>query len=176
MTFINTAVDLNSLPAAEELVLRPVHPAYKKLLRIEWVLTMLFLLVVAAFLVTTVPFFQKPAGMVVLALAILLWGGFYFLSIERSFPFLAFAVRDKDVIMQSGWIFRTVELCPFNRIQNCSVQSGPLDRQFGLASLVIYTAGSASADIRIRGLRQEEADNLRHFILETIHKEPDAAN
>ena len=174
--FINTAVDLNSLPAAEELDLRPVHPAYKKILRIEWGLTLLFLLAVAAVLTAAVPFFQTAAGVTVLAVAVLLLGGFYLLSIEKSFPFLAFAVRERDVVLQSGWIFRRVKLCPFNRIQNCSVQSGPLDRQFGLASLVIYTAGSAGADIRIRGLLQEEADNLRHFILETIHKEPDAAS
>ena len=76
---------------------------------------------------------------------------------------------------QRGWLIRRLKICPFNRIQNCSLQSGPLERKYGLASLIIYTAGTTGADMRISGLLQEEADKLRHFILSTIHSEADEA-
>ena len=92
---------------------------------------------------------------------------------QRSFPFLTYAVREKDVIHQRGWLIRTIKVCPFNRIQNCTVRSGPLERKYHLASLIIYTAGSGGADMRISGLLQEEADKLRYYILEKIHAESD---
>ncbi|RYZ61950.1 MAG: hypothetical protein EOO14_03700 [Chitinophagaceae bacterium] len=176
MTFINTAVDLQSLPAAEDVALQPVHPAYKKVLRTEWAFTLLIFIALAIVCIVVFPFFRQPAGWIALTLGVALIGLFYYLWIENSFPFLAFAIREKDILLQSGWIVRTVKHCPFNRIQNCSVQSGPLERRFGLASLVIYTAGSGGADLRLRGLLQEDADRFRHFILETIHQEPDADN
>lgn len=174
MTFLNTAVDLQSLPAAEDVVLQPAHPAYKKVLRTEWAITLLCFTVLAIVCIVVFPFFRQPAGWIILLVGFTLIGLLYYLWIEKSFPFLAFAIRDKDILLQSGWLIRTVKHCPFNRIQNCSVQSGPLERRLGLASLVIYTAGSGGADLRVRGLLQENADRLRHFILETIHQEPNA--
>jgi membrane protein YdbS with pleckstrin-like domain len=90
---------------------------------------------------------------------------------EKSFPYRKFAVREKDVIYEKGWILRTTTICPFNRIQNCSVQSGPWERKFKLASLLVYTAGTQGADVRIPGLQQDEAEQLRHFILDKIHAE-----
>ncbi len=82
---------------------------------------------------------------------------------------MAFAVRDHDVIFQKGWLIRSIKICPFNRIQNCSIQSGPLERKWGLASLTLYTAGSTGADMRIPGLKQDEAERLRQYILSKIN-------
>jgi membrane protein YdbS with pleckstrin-like domain len=97
--------------------------------------------------------------------------GIYLLLIEKRFPHMAYAVRDHDILYQSGWIVRTLKACPFNRVQNCSVRSGPLERQASLATLVLFTAGSEGADLRIPGLLQEEAESLRQFILTKIHRE-----
>ena len=108
-----------------------------------------------------------PAGVV-------LFLTFYYFLQEKTFPYRAYAVREQDVLYQKGWIIRSLKVCPFNRIQNCSVQSGPLERRFGLASLTLFTAGSSGADLRIHGLTQTEADNLRQFILSRIH--PHAAH
>jgi len=171
MDFINTPLDLASLPAAEQVALQPVHANYRKILRIEWAMSTAFLVAVSAALIFFIPALRTSfRWLYVITPSILLIGWHYFI-VERSFPFLAYAVREKDVIMQRGWLIRSVKICPFNRIQNCSVQSGPLDRRYRLASLVIYTAGSEGADMRIPGVPQEEADRLRYYILERIHTE-----
>ncbi len=173
MDFINSPVALESLPKVEEALLKPVHPAYLKILRLEWLITSLILAAIAAVLIFTISSLQQSYGWMVMVGAVVFFASIYYFLQEKSFPFKQFAVRDKDVLYQKGWLIRTLTICPFNRIQNCSVQTGPLERKYGLASLIIYTAGSGGADLRIPGLLQEEADKLRHFILEKIHKEAD---
>ena len=173
MDFINSQVDVKALPASEEVNLQPIQPDYKKILLIEWVITSFFLALVAGVLIYFISSLRQSYGWMLLSASVLLLIFLHFFSIQQSFPFLAFAVRDKDVMCRKGWITRSVKVCPFNRIQNCSVQTGPLERKYGLASLIIYTAGAESADMKIPGLLQEEAERLRHFIMEKIHGEPD---
>jgi membrane protein YdbS with pleckstrin-like domain len=93
----------------------------------------------------------------------------YYILQEKGFPYKAFAVREKDITYQSGWLIRNQKVCPFNRIQNCNIQAGVLERKYGLASLILYTAGTTGADITIPGLEQEEAERLRQFILSKIN-------
>lgn len=167
MDFANPAINIQALPAVEKAKLQPVQPSFKKVLRIEWYFTTAFLFVLAAatfFLFTSIyPFIASIAALII--------SSFHLLINTKGFDFLAYAVRDKDVIHQKGWIVRRTKICPFNRIQNCSVQSGPLERRYGLATLIIYTAGTDGADLRISGLQQEEAEKLRHFILDKIQTE-----
>ena len=172
MFFINSVINLSELPAAEEVTLKPIEKKYLSLLRIEWTITAIIILSI----VGAVLYFIKPVSpwhIIIPAFAVLLLA-YYFIHQERSFNYLAYAVRDKDIISQKGWIIRSVKICPFNRVQNCTLNTGPLERKYGLASLSLYTAGSAGADMRINGLSQEEAETLRQFILNKINSE-DAA-
>jgi membrane protein YdbS with pleckstrin-like domain len=169
MSFINTELDLISLPLAEEVQLNPVHSSYLKLLRTEWLITSVFLCTVAAVLIFFIPEIRYTIWAFILLLTTLLIIIPYYFLLQKSFPYMAFAVRDHDVIYQKGWLIRSIKICPFNRIQNCSIQSGPLERRWGLASLTLYTAGSTGADMRIPGLMQDEADRLRQYILSQIN-------
>jgi uncharacterized protein len=55
-----------------------------------------------------------------------------------------YEIRDDEVDLQRGilWIRRT--LVPLARIQHVDTQSGPLQRRFGLATVVFYTAAGAN--------------------------------
>jgi membrane protein YdbS with pleckstrin-like domain len=55
-----------------------------------------------------------------------------------------YEIRDEEVDLQRGivWISRT--LVPLARIQHVDTQSGPLQRRFGLATVVFYTAAGAN--------------------------------
>jgi membrane protein YdbS with pleckstrin-like domain len=107
----------------------------------------------------------------VLAFSALLLIFVHWFYLYKSFPLAGYALREKDVVYKRGWVIQSLRICPFNRIQNCTVQSGPIERRYGLASVIVYTAGSAGADMKIHGLKSEEADRLRQFILQQIHKE-----
>jgi len=55
-----------------------------------------------------------------------------------------YEIRAEEVDLQRGifWVSRT--LVPLARIQHVDTQSGPLQRRFGLATVVFYTAAGAS--------------------------------
>ena len=87
-----------------------------------------------------------------------------FLSVPRQ----GYAVRDKDIIYNSGVFWRTVTAIPFNRIQHVEKSSTPLDRRFNIATLQLFTAGGSGGDLKIYGLSAETAESLRTFILNRV--------
>ena len=66
---------------------------------------------------------------------------------------------------EHGWIFRHRISVPRSRIQHTDVTQGPYERRFGLASLVVYTAGTEHASIAIEGLSHETALAFRDALL-----------
>lgn len=72
-----------------------------------------------------------------------------------------YSVRDHDLLVQSGVIFRRWSSVPHNRIQHVDTRQGPLERWLGLSRLAVYTAAGMSADSSIPGLATEEAERLR---------------
>jgi uncharacterized protein len=171
MDFINAPVDVESIPQVSKVTLSAIHPNYLKILRYEWIFSTIVLVAMGVGVVLLSPAVRSGYWWVLIAATVIGVSSIYYFLQEKSFPFKAYAIREKDVIFQKGWLLQTTTICPFNRIQNCSVQSGPWERKFGLASLIIYTAGAGGADLRIPGLLVEEAEKLRHFILQQIHGE-----
>lgn len=60
--------------------------------------------------------------------------------------------------IENGIIWRKHVVIPFIRVQNTDTRQGPVLRAFGLASVMVSTAG---ASFEIPGLRAEEADQVR---------------
>jgi membrane protein YdbS with pleckstrin-like domain len=71
------------------------------------------------------------------------------------------SVRPDHVLIQKGVLWRTRSLIPRVRIQHVDTRTSPVQRWLGLASLVIYTAGTRGADAEIPGLTAEQATQLR---------------
>ena len=66
---------------------------------------------------------------------------------------------------EHGWIVRHRISVPRSRIQHTDVTQGPYERRFGLASLVVYTAGTEHASIAIEGLSHATALAVRDALL-----------
>jgi membrane protein YdbS with pleckstrin-like domain len=64
-----------------------------------------------------------------------------------------------------GWLWRHHVSVPRSRIQHTDVTQGPYERRFGLATLVVYTAGTEHASIPIEGLSHETALAFRDALL-----------
>ena len=62
MDFINSQVDTKTLPAAEDVDLRPVHSGYKKILVIEWLITSVFLALIAGALIYFISSLRNSCG------------------------------------------------------------------------------------------------------------------
>ncbi|MFK3983766.1 PH domain-containing protein [Micromonospora sp. NPDC050397] len=66
---------------------------------------------------------------------------------------------DDAVHALSGWFWQRSRIAPMARIQTVDVASGPLQRLFRLAGLVVTTA-SAAGPVRIQGLDRHLANDL----------------
>ena len=66
---------------------------------------------------------------------------------------------------EHGWKWRHQISVPRSRIQHTDVTQGPYERRFGLATLVVYTAGTEHASISIEGLSHQTALTLRDALL-----------
>lgn len=71
-----------------------------------------------------------------------------------------YAVREDDIWVRQGLVWVTTTVVPFSRLQFVDTRQGPLDRMFGLATLVLHTAALGSATT-IPGLALAEAEQLR---------------
>lgn len=72
-----------------------------------------------------------------------------------------FTLDDDALFLVRGVITRTDTSVPYVRVQHVDTTRGPIERAAGLASVVVYTAGTRGADITIPGLRPERATELR---------------
>jgi len=92
---------------------------------------------------------------------------FIFLS-YKSYFYEGYALRQRDVVYKSGMLFRSTIIVPFNRVQHCEINQGPIDRYFGLSELSLFTAGGSSSDLNIPGLSQDTAAKLKQFITNQV--------
>jgi len=72
-----------------------------------------------------------------------------------------YQVRDDSLYLKRGVLTRVNTVAPYVRIQHVDTRRGPIERAFGLATTVVYTAGSRGADVSIPGLTPERADDLQ---------------
>jgi uncharacterized protein len=98
------------------------------------------------------------------AAALSVW--FCFWYPPRWYRSWGYRIDAKVLETRSGRIFQRARLLPLSRLQHVDIERGPLERMFGLAALVLHTAGTHSASIRIPGLEASEAARLRDHLIE----------
>jgi membrane protein YdbS with pleckstrin-like domain len=128
--------------------------------RYVWLLQTLISAVVFG-LLTGVPallvFDQLLVGPAVFAFFLLVGGALAFLRYRRW----SYEVREDSLFLERGVVTQTRTVVPYVRIQHVDASRGPVERAFGLATAVVYTAGSRGADVSIPGLTPERADDLQ---------------
>ncbi len=72
-----------------------------------------------------------------------------------------YEVRDDGIYLERGVFTQVRTVVPFVRIQHVDSSRSPLERLVGLATTVVYTAGSRGADVTVPGLTPVRADDLR---------------
>ena len=102
-----------------------------------------------------------------------LWPGLAVFAATAIFSFLwsplrfrrwGYRVRDADVFVRYGVLWRVTSVIPHRRLQHVDTERGPLERWLGLARIVIYTAGNRGAQTTIPGLAREDAESLRDLL------------
>lgn len=72
-----------------------------------------------------------------------------------------YQVREDSLYLERGVLTRVNTVAPYVRIQHVDTRRGPVERIFGVATTVVYTAGSRGADVSIPGLTPARADDLQ---------------
>jgi uncharacterized protein len=72
-----------------------------------------------------------------------------------------YRVGDADVRVAHGWLWRRESVVLHSRIQHVDTRQGPIERGMGLATVILFTAGTVGAAIGIPGLSAERAEALR---------------
>jgi membrane protein YdbS with pleckstrin-like domain len=101
-----------------------------------------------------VPRFVAPG----VAAAILLVGAALAVLRYRAW---GYEVRDDGLYLERGVFTQVRTVVPFVRIQHVDSSRSPVERLAGLATTVVYTAGSRGADVTVPGLTPVRADDLR---------------
>lgn len=76
-----------------------------------------------------------------------------------------YRVDDEGIEIRRGVYWRLVINVPRSRVQHTDVSQGPLERRFGLGTLVIYTAGTDHAKVDLVGLDHAVALRIREHLL-----------
>lgn len=85
--------------------------------------------------------------------------------IERNYRSWGYVEREEDLYITHGVLYRSLVAVPYGRMQLVEVASGPLERAFGLATVSLKTASTAT-NATIPGLTPPEAAALRDRLTE----------
>lgn len=79
---------------------------------------------------------------------------------------LSYTVGDDEVRIDSGIVSRTRRILPFDRVEDVSIEQGPLQRVFGVAKVTLETGGSAAGKEEgvLGAVRLERAQALRDHV------------
>ena len=72
----------------------------------------------------------------------------------------AYALREEDLWIRSGVLWRKVTVIPYIRLQFVDTRQGPIERFFDLAQLVVHTAAVGTSG-HVPGLETRAATALR---------------
>lgn len=85
-----------------------------------------------------------------------------------------FLLRRQDFLLESGVWWHQAVLIPLTRVQHVTVSQGPLQKQFGLATLKVFTAGGLHAEAALSDIEYERAQSLCQQLSRLIPQEESA--
>lgn len=166
MSFSNLQLDTRELPRARDLTLNSLPEEYRREIIVQSLITLGILTVIS--LIPQLIFVIDPLvrrWLLLIPTLVLALGGLITALLLIRYRHKGYAMREHDIVFRAGLFWRKTTVLPFNRIQHAEVTHGPLQRRFGLATLKFFTAGGASVDLNIEGLRSADAEALREDIL-----------
>src|SRR6056297_2505523 len=129
-------------------------------IRVIWVLRAIVVAAVVGAVGVGVSTLADISRLVPVGLAIVLVVGGVIHAILR-YRNWAYVVREDAIYLERGVFTQVRTEVPLVRIQHVDSRRSAFERLAGLASTVVYTAGSRGADVTIPGLTPAEADGLR---------------
>lgn len=113
------------------------------------------------------PAWAPPAA----AALLLIWP--VLIAPRRRFAAWGYDEAEDALLIAHGVWTEVRTLVPFKRVQHLDVAQGPIERGFGVAQLVLHTAGTAHSLVVLPGLTRMAAEAMRDRIRTHIRLEPE---
>ena len=140
--------------------LTPLHPNYVKVVRLATLVAALPF-VVGALVLEFAGELPRGAFLAPVLLAVL------YLVVRvplRRYQARGYQLAGDRLRVVRGLLFRSDTVVPFGRVQHIDVHQGPLERAYGLATLVLHTAGTHNSSVTLPGLAHADALAMREDI------------
>jgi membrane protein YdbS with pleckstrin-like domain len=102
-------------------------------------------------------------GIWLLVNAAIAWHGQWWQAVD--YRHRSYRIDEHGIEIRRGVVWRVVVNVPRSRVQHTDVSQGPLERRFGLGTLVVYTAGSDHAKVTLEGLEHSLALGIREQLM-----------
>jgi len=112
-------------------------------------------------------------GLEIMAVLWLLLGALGAFIAYRRWLSSAWKLDETGLHFRRGRLWRKEILVPRSRVQHLDIERGPIERHYGLASLVVHTAGTRHHALRIPGLPDEDAVALRDALVPAASRHED---
>jgi len=89
----------------------------------------------------------------------------------RRYRAWGYREEENELHVRHGLMVRVRTVVPFARVQHIDLAQGPIERRYGLARLILYTAGTRGASVPLPGLPREEAERMRDRIRAKIRED-----
>ncbi|MEZ5319000.1 MAG: PH domain-containing protein [Vicinamibacterales bacterium] len=96
-------------------------------------------------------------------LALLAWWSFQWPAI--AYRRASYRLDDRGIEIRRGVIWRRAVVVPRSRVQHTDVAQGPVQRLYGLGTLIVHTAGTEHAKVELPGLSHALAMRIRDHLL-----------
>ncbi len=134
-----------------------------------WVASIGGILLIAAFVIALGTSLDVPLKLTILAGWTFLAGLAATLAYRWPhirYQHIRYRVDGNGFTVRRGVLWRSITSVPKARVQHTDVSQGPLQRNYGLASLVIHTAGTQDSSVTVRGLPHATATRIRDYLIE----------
>lgn len=159
------------IPDFSDLKLTAVSPEYLKIILLNLTLFSVFLVGAVSIAFYFFYFNLTILQVWTIVIGIFLIIVFLFLNTIIGFKFRKYAVREKDLVYQYGWLKRSVIIVPFKRTQHIKVEQGWFSKILHLKSVSVFTAGVSGGNITIHGLPEDIAEGINHHVRGSISSE-----
>jgi uncharacterized protein len=161
--------DMSEIASVSELT--HVDPGYRHVLRIVTALVCAPIVLVAC--VVEFALSQQQIGFAGSVLVPVVLACFFLIAVTpaRRWIRLGYDDRGDRLRVARGFMWRTDTVVPYKRIQHIDIGQGPLERAFGIAHLVVHTAGTHNNIVTLPGLPVDRAETMREEMRQFIRRQ-----
>lgn len=110
--------------------------------------------------------FAIAASLSVFAIVFLVWAGWIYPGFAYRHASWRLSPHGLEIRRGVWWRHRIV--VPRSRVQHSDIEQGPMQRGFGIATLVMHTAGTKNSSVRLEGLTAKTAESLRDILVSEL--------